>query len=816
MGTLWQDLRFGARMLWKRPGFTAVAVLTLALGIGANTAIFSLVNAILLRPLPLKEPSRLVNVHSVSPDGSSFHTFSYPDYTDFRERGGVFEDALAYTVDTYSLNAGEQSERVFGMVVTGNAFSVLGVSPAAGRFFTAEEDSPANPATVVVLGHGFWQRRFGSDPTLVGRTLALNGRQFTVVGVAPPKFTGVRVGLAPDFYVPMWSQVHTRPDTAEWLGNRGGGSMEIVGRLKEGVSVETAQAALSAMVRQFAEQYPDTHRGRGVEVRPTRTGLGQFETPVMGFMGVLMAVVGFVLLIACANVAGMTLARSAARRKELAIRLAMGAGRGRIMRQLLTESVLLFLVGGGAGLLLAVWLTDLLMSFKPPTPFSIELDLGLDARVLAFTFFTSLVTGVVFGLAPALQASRPDVLPALKDEGAGCIAARRTRLLNAFVVGQIAVSLVLLVSTGLFLRSLQNARTLDPGFEPEGVQTAGFDVRIQGYDEARGRRFFEELTGRVSALPGARAVSLVRNVTLGGGNMETRVRVEGREPPDGRGSFGTDFNVVTPNYFATLGIPLVRGRDFNASDREGSPLVAVVNETFARRFWPGEDPLWKRFRFSQEGEPVEIVGVARDGKYRSLGEDPTSYLYLPFAQNYQTQMTLHVRAASPEEGAGLLAAVRREVAAMDASIPLLDAMPLTDAISTSLLPIRMAATLAGLFGLAGLLLAGVGIFGVVSFSVAQRTREIGIRVALGAQGRDVLRLVIRQGMMLALVGVAVGLAAAFAVSRLTSSLLYGVSPSDPATFAGVALLLAAVAFVACYVPARRATKVDPMVALRYE
>ncbi|MBA3240609.1 MAG: ABC transporter permease, partial [Acidobacteria bacterium] len=602
METLWQDLRYAVRTLRQRPGFTLVAVVTLAIGIGANTAIFSLVNAILLRPLPVKDPARLVNVHSTSPDGSSFHTFSYPDYVDFRERSGVFEDLLAYTVETYSLNTGEQSERVFGMVTTGNTFDVLGVRPALGRFFTPDEDRPSNPALVAVLGHGYWQRRFGGDASLVGRTLALNGQQFNVVGIAPPKFTGVRVGLAPDIYVPMWSQTLTREGASRWLNDRGGGSLEIVGRLKDGVSVETAQGSLAAMARQFEEQYPESHRGEGVEVRRTGTGLGQFETPVVGFMSVLMAVVGFVLLIACANVAGMSLARSATRRRELAIRLALGARRGRLVRQLLTESVLLFLLGGAAGLLLAVWLTDLLLSFKPPTPFSIELDLGLDARVLAFTFLTSLVTGAVFGLAPALQASRPDVVTALKGEVSSGGGSKRSRLLNAFVVGQVAVSLVLLVSTGLFLRSLQNARHLDPGFDPEGVQTVGFDVRIQGYDEAKGQRFYEDLVERAAAAPGALSASLVQNITLGGGNMETRIAVEGHEPPDGRPSFHADFNVVTPDYFKTLGIPVLRGRDFGASDREGAPRVAVVNETMARRFWPGEDALGKRFRLGSGAE----------------------------------------------------------------------------------------------------------------------------------------------------------------------------------------------------------------------
>ncbi|MBD0373379.1 MAG: ABC transporter permease [Pyrinomonadaceae bacterium] len=816
MTNLWQDIRFGFRMLMKTPGFTLIAIITMMLGIGANTTIFSVVNAILLRPLPVAQPERLVNLHATSPDGSSFHSFSYPDYVDYRDQNAVFDGLTAYTINTYSLTTAGQSERIFGIVTSENFFTVMGIRPTAGRFYTAEDNRTETGEPVAVLSHGYWQRRFAGDPLIVGKTLTLNGHAYHVIGIAPPKFTGPRVAFAPDIYVPMWTQPLALPSLANFLNNRRAGSLEIVGRLKPGVTVEAAQANLSAIAQRIADEFPDTHRGKGVEVRPTNTGLGQMQGAAIGFMSVLMAIVSLVLLIACANVAGLLLSRSAVRRKEIAIRLAMGASRSRIVRQLLTESVLLFIIGGAAGLLLAAWFTDLLLAFKPPVPFTIEIDLGFDWRVLGFTLLVSLITGIVFGLAPALQASRADVLPALKDETAGG-GFQRSRLRSIFVISQVAVSLVLLVSTGLFLRSLQKARSLDPGFNPENVLNVGFDLSIQGYDETRGQQFYNQVLERVRALPGVEAAAFARNVPLTGSNMELGINLEGREPPQGSRSFHTDFNVVGPKYFSALSINFLRGRDFDDRDKEVSTRVAVINETMARRFWPGEDAIGKRFFLGQlsDGEPVEVVGVVRDGKYRTLGEDPRPYFYLTSAQEYQPQMTLHVRTA-PGNSANVLAGLRQEVDSIDRTIPFLDVMPLTRAIGVSLIPIKVASSVAGFFGLVGLILAGVGIFGIVSFSVSQRTREIGIRTALGAQPGDVLKLIIGQGMRLAIVGVFIGLLASVAVTRLLASLLYGISTTDAVTFIGVAVLLIFIALIASYIPARRATRVDPMTALRYE
>ncbi|MFN2455431.1 MAG: ABC transporter permease [Pyrinomonadaceae bacterium] len=818
MENLSQDVRYGARMLRRNPGFTIIAALSLAIGIGANTTIFSVVNALLLRPLPVANPSRLVNVHSISPDGSSFHSFSYPNYVDYREQSAkVFDGLLAYTGEPLSLSANGQSERIFGELVSGNFFDVLGVRPALGRFFVAEEDRTPDTHPVVVLGYGFWQKRFGGDASLVGKTLLLNGHQFTVIGIAPKKFTGTRVAVTPDVYVPAMMQ-HTARPGMDLLGNRRSGSFEITGRLKEGATLEGAQSLMSGVAAQLEAAYPEANRGKRVEVLPTTPVPGQIRGAIIGFMGVLMIVVGLVLLIACANVASLLLARATARRKEMAIRLAMGAGRGRIVRQLLTESVMLFLIGGAGGLLIAVWLMDVLLSFKPPSPVPLELNLNLDWRVLGFTLLASLVTGVCFGLAPALQSSRPDVLPALKDEVAGWNY-RRSRLLNIFVVGQIALALLLLVTTGLFLRSLQNARTIDPGFNPNNVEIASLDVQLQGYDEAKGKRFYDELMERVRALPDVRAASMALMVPLGDSNSQTGIGVEGFEPPPGSRSFMVDFNTIAPKYFETLNIPLVRGRDFNDADKKESSRVAVVNEAMAARFWPNQDAVGKRFylgEISEGGKPIEIVGVAKTGKYRTLGEDARMYVYLPFAQSYSPRMTLHLRRSDSAASQSLIPAVRREVEAMDKSLPLLDAQPLAQYTALSLLPIRIAATVAGGFGVIGLLLAAVGIFGVVSYSVTQRTREIGIRMALGAQTSDVFKLVIGQGVKLALVGVGCGLLVAVLATRLLAGLLYGVSATDPLTLAGVSLLLLAVAVCASYIPARRAVKVDPTEALRYE
>ncbi|MEN3332669.1 MAG: hypothetical protein V7641_2034 [Blastocatellia bacterium] len=804
-----QDLRYSLRMLGKSPAFTLVAVFSLAIGIGANTTVFSIVNALLLRPLPgINEPSRLADLHATSPYGQ-FGTLSYPDYEYYRDHNHLFEGIAAYSFLEAYINAGDQPEHAMGNIVSGNYFSVLGARPAAGRFFSPEEDQTPDAQPVVVIGYSYWQRRFGGDPQAVGRAITLNNHSYTIIGVAQENFRGTVVAFSPDIWVPLTMRKAVMPGE---LVTRNSSWLQSFGRLPAGVSIEQAQAELVTLAEQLQQAYPETNRDRGIRLQPSSALPGAVRGPVVGFMGILMAIVGLVLLIACANVAAMFLTRTTARRKEIAIRLAMGATRGRIIRQVIIESLVLFLLGGAAGTLFAMWATNLLASVQLPFDMPIFIDLGLDWRVLGFTLLASLVTGVLFGLSPALQASKPDLLSALKSDTLGG-GAHRSRTRNAFVIAQVAISLVLLIVGGLFLRSLMNAAHIEPGFNPDGVQTVGYNLRIQGYDEARGREFYRQLVEQIEATPGVRSASLAQLVPLTGNVMAQGIRVEGIEPPPGREFISVDCNVVDARYSQTLEVPLQRGRWFSETDKQGAPLVAVVNETFARRFFPDTDAVGKRFTLDKDA--IEIIGIARDGKYETLGEEPTPYFYLPFAQSYSSGMTLHIRAA-PTDAAAVFAAVRQITQRLDKNLPLLNVMPMTEQIGFSLIPLRLASSIVSVLGLVGLALAAIGIFGVVSYSVAQRTREIGIRMALGAERRDVLRLVLGQGLKLALIGVVIGLVMSFTLTRALASLLYGISASDPLVFVTMALALSIVALAASYLPARRATRVDPMIALRYE
>jgi predicted permease len=816
--TLMQDLRFSLRRLLKSPGFTVVAVASLALGIGANTAIFSLVNTVLLRPLPVARPDRLVSVSVLGKD-DSMHAFSYPTYKDFRDRSGdVLSGLFAERLAPMSLSRGGNNERVWGYLVSGNYFEVLGVAAARGRTFTPDEDRAALSSPVAVLSHACWQRRFGADPAVVGRDVLLNGHTFRVVGVMPEGFAGVEIVYTPEVWVPMTMQAWIEPGN-EWLERRGTQNIFAVGRLKDGVSVEQAQASLNLLAEQVGREYPATNEGQKILLIPPGFIIPQLRGAVVGFAAVLMGVVGLVLLIACTNLASLLLARAEARRKEIALCVALGASRWRLVRQLLTESLLLALAGGAAGLLLAVWILGFVAAYRPPMDIPVWIEAGVDWRVMLFTLGASLLTTLLFGLAPALQATRTDLVPALKDVAAQS-GRSRSRLRSTLVVAQVTLSLVLLVAAGLTLRALGRLQTTSPGFEVGNGLVASFDLGLQGYDEARGRDFQRRLVERVRQMPGVRAASLTDLFPLSLNYTSNDVYIEGR--PGARGANVPLAMVasVEQGYFDAMSIPVVAGRPFGERDDKPAPRVVVVNEAFARRFFPGADPareaLGKRMSFrGDEGPWNEIVGVAKDGKYWTIGEAPQMFVYSPLAQSYSSYSTLVVRTSGGDPRA-LAPALNAEVRALDPALPLFDVKTVEEHMGASLFPARVAAALLGSFGLLALLLAGMGVYGVVSYAAAQRTREIGIRMALGAQGRDVLRLVAGRGMLLVALGVGLGLAGAFALTRFMESLLYGVSATDPVTFVlGVAVLLG-VALLACLVPARRATKVDPMVALRYE
>jgi macrolide transport system ATP-binding/permease protein len=812
MHSLIRDIRYAFRNFLKRPGFTAIAVITLALGIGANTAIFSLVNTVLLRPLPVPHPEQLIEVYGTLHNGADYTIQSYLNYKDYRDRNDVFSGLIAYRFAPMSVNHESRNERVWGYLVSGNYFDVLGVQPFLGRYFLPEEDKTPGSHPVAIISYGYWQKRFASDRGVVGQALTLNGHIFTVIGVAPKGFSGTEVAYAPELFVPMMMAHEIEPGS-DWLESRDGDNLFVVGRLKPGITPTQAESALKAITLQLGKDYPKEDEGRGVALLTPGLFIPDIRNSIISFTGVLMGVVGLVLLLACVNLANLLLARATERRKELAIRLAVGASRVRIVRQLVTESVLLSLAGGLGGLLLAAWINDLVAKIKLPTDIALVMDLRLDWRVLAFALAVSLATGIFFSLLPALQSSNPELVPALKDE-ASMAGFRRSRLRNALVVVQVALSLVLLVCAGLVVRSLQAAQRTRPGFTPENAVALSFDLGLQGYTEEKGRAFQKQLIERTQSVAGVRSVALTSVVPLTLDFSYTSIYLEGQATTGNTNLPVAIPNEISPDYFHTMEIPL-RGRDFTERDNKDESRVAIVNETFARRFFPGRDAIGRRFNFSGPDKPYwEIIGVAADGKYNSLSEDPKAAFYRPLLRDYSTSATLVARTFGGPQAA--LAALRSELERLDPTLPLYNVQTMSEHMNVPLFPFRMAATVLGSFGILAIVLAAIGIYGVMSYVVAGRTREIGVRIALGAARRDVLLLIVRQGMTLAVIGLGIGLLIAFGVAQLLAKLLFGVSPADPLTFAGVCVLLGLVAALACYVPARRATRVDPLVALRYE
>ena len=812
-----QDLRFGARMLMKQPGFTLIAVLTLALGIGANTAIFSLIDAVLLKQLPVKDPGQLVALANTTSAGETRANFSYPLFQDLRERNQVLSGILAYSGVALNLSGNGQTERVAGQLVSGNFFSVLGVQPLLGRVFSDGDDKSPGAHPVTILSHSYWRRRFAGNPSVVGETVRLNGYPFTVIGVAPPGFFGVEVGAAPELWVPMMMQ----PQVTEWAGRlqqRNNFWVKLMARLKPDVSAQQAQAATDALCQQINQEAPGQSPGlrsfllqQRVRLRPASQGLSglrnQFRQPLL----ILLGVVGLVLLIACANLANLLLARATGRASETAVRLALGASRARLVAQLLAESLLLSLLGGLFGLLFAFWGADFLLSFLSQARFTIELQ--PDLRVLGFNLGVAVLTGALFGLAPALQATRPNLIGALKNEiptvsGSGS----RFELRKLLVVSQVALSLLLLIGAGLFVRTLQNLKGIDLGFRADKVLLLSMNPGLNGYKPEQVKSFYGRLLERVNRLPGVQSASIA-DMPLMGGAWIDGASVEGYKAAADQ-DMSVSAKNVEPKFFETMGIALLAGRDFSVQDDAGAPKVAVINETLSRDFFGNDNPLGRRIGVGEKPER-EIIGVIKDTKYMDLKKQAPRTVYVPLAQAAAggADRTLHVRTAG--EPMNLVAAIRREVETLDKNLPVYNVRTFTDLVEQSFHQERLIATLSSFFGLLALLLASLGLYGVMAYSVARRTREIGVRLALGAQKSDVLKLVMRQGMTLALVGAGLGVIAAWAMTRVLANLLYGVSPTDPLTFVSIPLGLVGVALLACYLPARRATKVDPMTALRH-
>ncbi len=817
------DIRQSIRVLFKYPGFSAIVVITLALGIGANTAIFSITDKLLLRSLAVNEPDQLVQITSVSVSPHFVSTlFSYPEFNDYRTQNSVFAGLLAFARTDLELTAGSQVERIPTEFVSANYFDVLGIKAARGRTFLPEEDKTPGSQPVVVVSDAFSRKQFGGQDPL-GQKITLNGVPLTVAGVAPENFTGMVLERPVDVWVPVL--MHSQLEQSEFIEQRKDRFLLMFARVKPGVSRAQAESSFDLLVQQIKEA--NTPAGtitkglpfseQHIKFEPGGKGISLLRKRFSGPLKLLMVVVGLVLLIACANIAGLLLARGVTRRKEMAIRRAVGANSWRVVRQLFTESLLLAVTGGLTGLLIAPWLISLLVNTQS------RLDLartllaqGVDGRVLAFTALTTLVAGVIFGIFPAWQTSKTELVPVLKEEGG--ISSQRERKFtfrSLLVVSQLALAIVVLIGAGLCIRSLRNLLAIDPGYKAETLLMVPLGLDEKKYDEARGRVFHQEVYARLAALPGVESVSTGLVMPFTGSSFMSSIFVQGRQPlPNEQMAFDT--NVVGPRYHETMGIEIAQGRGFTDEDREGAPRVVIINEALAQRLFPGENALGRKLTSKTNGPPLEIVGITRDVKHHDLTEAPVPHFDLPALQRgYDSYTNIVIRTHGPAED--LIPSVRSDLLALDPALPVKDISAVSAQIDNTLAATRLASTLISIFGVVALLLASVGLYGVMAWMVSQRTREVGIRMALGARPGDVLTLIIKQGIVLTLAGVVIGLLAALAATRLLDTQqLYGVSATDPFTFAVIALLLTAVSLLACYLPARRATKVDPLTALRYE
>jgi len=817
MGDLWKDLKYGTRMVAKNPGVTLIVVLTMALGMGANTAIFGIVNGTLLRPLPVKSPDQVVVLAGrLQGDTLGVYQFSYSQLADFRKQADAFTDLFASEADLGGISYGGKADQFVFSHVTGNYFSALGVKPALGRLFLPTEGEEGGKDSYVVLGYTFWQKRFGGDPDIVGKQALVNGKEATIIGVAQKGFQGTNFALDLDGYVPL----NMMADPLKFWRDRTDRELTVMGRMKPGLGMRQAQSSVNLVAERLAEQYPATDKGVTVRVIPERLARPQpYATNIVPFVaGLFLALAALVLLLACVNVTNILLVRATLRQREMAIRAALGASRGRLVRQLLTESIVLALFGGAGGLLLGAWASGAIALILPPSKFPIRLDFSLDWRVFAYTLAAALLTGTLVGVWPALRAGRTEVNSVLHGAGRSDTAGvGHHRVRSVLVVTQVAGSLVLLIAGGLFLRSLIRAERASLGFDPDHVLNVTLNPNEVGYDATRTQSFYRDLETRVRALPGVQTASLAFCVPMGNVNDASQVYVEGRTLAPGQQPPMVVYNRVDAPYFDTMRVPLLRGRAFREDDNEKAPLVAIVDESMARQFWPNEDPIGKRFSLeSATGPFVQIVGVAGDGKYVFIGWDREPYFFVPLAQRYMPYRTLQIRSSVPPET--LTTLVQREIRALDPNMPISDVQTMRQSLSggNGFFIFRIGAILAAAMGMLGLTLAAVGVYGVVSFAASQRTHEIGIRMALGADRRDILRLVLRQGLSLVVGGALFGVLLAWALTRSMAAVLVGVSPTDLLTFVTATLLLTGIGLWACYSPARRAMRLDPMVALRYE